>query len=214
MCLLELGAGIHVDMAGQLGRAVLVDADNRLEELVYALAAARHGGDHRRAEQFAERSVVEPVPALFDFVIHVQRHDHRQIHVDELRREVEVALQVRRVDDVEHHVGRLLDELPAHVALLGAVGREGIGAGQVDEAELVAAEAEVALAGVDGDTAVVAHVFVAARGDVEERRLAAVGVAHERHVDGAAPLGGHVRHGGLEVLLRLAFVVLVGAEGL
>ena len=37
--------------------------------------------------------------------------------------------------------------------------------------------------GVDGDTAVVAHTFVCARGEVEEGSLSAVGVADKRHVD-------------------------------
>ena len=49
-----------------------------------------------------------------------------------------------------------------------------------------------ALLGVDRHTAIVAHVLGGAAGEVEERRLAAVGVANESHVDGAALFGGQV----------------------
>ena len=48
---------------------------------------------------------------------------------------------------------------------------------------MVALEVGIALLGVDGDAAVVAYALVGAAGEVEERRLAAVGIAHQRHID-------------------------------
>ena len=73
----------------------------------------------------------------------------------------------------------------AHVTLLGRVGREGVGSGQVGDLETVAAVGAVADLGPDGHAAVIAHMLVAARYGVEKRGLAAVGVAHQRDGDGA-----------------------------
>ena len=77
-----------------------------------------------------------------------------------------------------------------HVTLLGRVGREGVGSGQVGDLETVAAVGAVADLGPDGHAAVIAHMLVAARYGVEKRGLAAVGVAHQRDGDGA----GVARH--------------------
>ena len=77
-----------------------------------------------------------------------------------------------------------------HITLLGRVGREGVGSGQVGDLETVAVVGAVADLGPDGHAAVIAHMLVAARYGVEKRGLAAVGVAHQRDGDGA----GVARH--------------------
>ena len=82
--------------------------------------------------------------------------------------QVEVALKVACVDDVDDHVGCVLHHLLSHIQLFGRVGRERIGAGQVDEVEVVAFEGGVTLFGVNGHTAIVAHTLVCAAGKVEE----------------------------------------------
>ena len=59
---------------------------------------------------------------------------------------------------------------------------------------MVALELKVALLGIYGHSAVVAHVLVGSRGDVEERGLATVGIAHQSHVDGAPLAQCHALH--------------------
>ena len=80
----------------------------------------------------------------------------------------------------------------AHITLLGRVGREGVGAGQVGDLEPVAAVDAVADLGPDGHAAVVAHMLVAARDGVEQRGFTAVGVAHQRHRDGPRAVRHHL----------------------
>ena len=156
--------------------------------------------------------IVERVAGGAQLVVHVERHDHAQVHVDELGGEVEVAFQVGTVDDVDDDVGRLVDEVAADVKLLGAVGRKRVGAGQIHDAHAIFAVSEVAVLGVDRHSAVIAHMLVGARGDVEERGLAAVGVAHERHVDGASFFAGHVGHTAFEHGFGLGIVSGVGRK--
>ena len=62
---------------------------------------------------------------------------------------------------------------------------------------------------VDGDTAVVAHTLVGVGRDVEDAGLAAVGVAHQGHVDGLRALLGDVVHGVAVRRLQGAVVVVV-----
>ena len=56
--------------------------------------------------------------------------------------EIEVALQVAGVDDVDDDVGVLLYDVFSHVELFGRVCGERIGARQVDEGEVIPLEVE------------------------------------------------------------------------
>ena len=73
----------------------------------------------------------------------------------------------------------LARQVVTDVELLGAVGRERVGTGQVNELQSVAFVVDVPDLGLDGDAAVVAHVLVGTAGLVEERGLAAVGIPHK-----------------------------------
>ena len=171
--------------------APLVEVDDDVEQAVDALARAAHRGHHGHAQQLAQGQVVQRIAAGLQLVVHVEGHDHAHVHVDELGGEVKVALQVGRVDHVDYDVRRLVDDVAAHVQLLGRVGGEGVRARQVHQPEVVALEVEEALLGIHRDAAVVAHMLVRAAGDVEQRGLPAIGVAHQRHVDGAPFAQGH-----------------------
>ena len=178
----------------------LIQADDDVEQVVDASSRPADSRHDRHAQQFAQPVDVEFVSAVLQRVEHVEGDDHAHVHVDELCGEVEVAFQVARIHHVDDHVGCLLDDVFPHIKLLGTVGRERISARQVDQAEMVALELKQSLFGVDGDPTVVAHVLMSAGGDIEERGLSAVRVAHQCHVDGA-PLAqreafhGLFRHG-------------------
>ena len=81
--------------------AVLVDEvytfvqiDDYVEEQVDTLAGLEHCRHHRNSEKLPQLVVVELVAAFFELVEHIKGANHSQVHVNELRREVEVALQV------------------------------------------------------------------------------------------------------------------------
>jgi len=112
--------------------------------------------------------VVKCVSAGLQLVVHVQGYDHAHVHVDELGRQVEVALQIAGIDDIDDHVGSFVDDEFAHIALFGGIGRKAVGARQVDEAEAVALKFEVPFLGIYRHTAIVSHVLVCTACNVEE----------------------------------------------
>ena len=221
--LLELAAVVDVDMAAQAGVALLIDLDDGVEKGGNALAVAAHRRADRDTEQVAQLLRVDLVALGLELVVHVQGHDGPQVHVDELGRQVEVALDVGRVDDIDDDVGHGVDEVLPDIEFLRRIGREGVGAGEVDEGDVVTLVGEVAFLGVHRHAAVVADVFMAAGGDVEKGGLAAVGVADEGHADDVAALLGDMGQGLVEELpvhlvgagrMLEALEVLVGVERL
>ena len=189
--------------------AAFVQGDEDVEKFLHAAARAAHGGQHRHAEELAQLHIVQGIAAGLQFVVHIEGHHHADVHVYQLGGQVEVALQVGGIDYVNDDIRCLVDDVTAHVDFLGRIGRERIRARQVDDAEVIALEVEEAFLGIDRHAAVIAHMLVRTRGDVEERRLAAIRIAHEGHVDGAALVARQVTHlllGQADVLLQ-AFVV-------
>ena len=157
---------------------LLIDLDHPFKKRVNAKTGLTDRRDDGRSDHLPQRVIVELVPLSLQFVIHIQGDHHPLVHVDQLRGQVEVALQVRAIHHVDHHVGLLLVEVLAHIQLLRRVGGEGVGTRQIHDLEGVPILMENALLGIDGHAAVVPHMLVGTRGEVEQRGLAAVGVAH------------------------------------
>ena len=59
--------------------------------------------------------MVQLVAARLQFVIHIQCADEREVHINQLGRQVEISLQVRCIYDVNNHVRRLFYQLFAYV---------------------------------------------------------------------------------------------------
>ena len=184
----------------------LIHLDDGLEELLHTVAVLERGGNHRHTEETAQHLEVEMVATTLELIIHVQGADHADVYVHQLRGEIEVALDVGGVDHVDHHVGHLLRKMFTHEEFLRRVATERVGARQVGEVELIAEHRGVGFGGIDGHTAVVAHMSVSATGVIKERGLATVGIAHECHIDGTALLLGDM----LEVVVVMEWRVESG----
>ena len=186
---LDLVTVVDVDMArvGMVALHALVEADDGMEEFLHTAPRGEDRGHHRYAEEAGELLHAECVAPLLGLVVHIERTDHGDVHVDELGGEVEIALEVAGVDDVDDEVGRMVDELLANVEFLWRIGREGVGAGEIDQLDMVALILGEARLRIDRDATVVAHALMGAGGEIEERGLAAVGIADQGHVD-VAPL--------------------------
>ena len=113
---------VDVAIVGIGAFASLVHFDDGVEELVYASAVLEDGRNHRYSEEFAQLVVVDVVASFLGLVEHIESAHHADVHIDELSGEIEVALQVAGVDDVDDDIGCVLDELLAHIELLGRVG--------------------------------------------------------------------------------------------
>jgi hypothetical protein len=132
--------------------------------------------------------------------VDVERHHHRDAELEELDREVQVPLEVRRVHDIHDDVGALVREEVARDDLLLGVRRERVRARQVDEAEPPARVLEGRLLLLDRDARPVADMEPRAGDGVDDGRLAGVGVPGDgdRHRAGLV----RVRRGGDGVQLR------------
>ena len=160
---LDFGRHFGVDVSLFVDEVhALIEVDDDMEEQVDPHARLERGGNHGHAEELCQFVVVELVAPGLHLVIHVECAHHAQVHVHELGGEIEVAFQVAGIDDIDDHVGCLVDELSSHIEFFGAVGRERVGAGQVDQVEVVALVVGIAVLGVDGHSRVVAHMLVGA----------------------------------------------------
>jgi hypothetical protein len=118
-------------------------------------------------------------------VAHVEQHQRGQADGKHRRGEHELAGEVQGIENQQNGVGlgRAGHFAAQHVdgdARVFRVGSERVDAGQIDEGEVVAADAgHEAHALLDGDAGVVGDLLAQAGEAVEERGLAGVGRADE-----------------------------------
>ena len=137
--LLDVGDGVldrareHVRNVGELAGALvdhgfLCHLHRLLGGLLPAFVPQCRDADDLAAQRLGDLLEVDLVAVLPHDVHHVDGHHHRKPKLRELRREVEVALDVGAVHDVEDRVRTLFhQELPRHL-LLGRVGGERVDA--------------------------------------------------------------------------------------
>jgi len=178
---------VDVDMAIVSAGIFLafVEFDDGFEELVHASAIGEDGRNHRDTEEFAQFVVVDVIATLLGFIKHIEGADHADVHIYQLCGEIEIALQVAGVNDVDDDIRRMLDELLAHIEFFWRISREGIGTRQIYQIEVVAVEIGFTYFRIHGYTAIVAYAFVSTRSKVEEGSLTAVWISHQCHVDDA-----------------------------
>ena len=153
-----------------------------LRRFHHAVALERGNLDHRHAEVVGELRRVDAVAVPADDIHHVQRDDHRNPQLSELRGQIQVALQIGCVDDVEQRVRALVDQHVAGDDFLHRVRAEGINARKVgDDDVLFALEAAFLL--FNRNARPVADELVGAGQRVEQRCLAAVRVTGKRDLD-------------------------------
>ena len=134
------------------------------------------------AQGLAQLIEVDGVAVLPHQVDHVHRHYHGHAQLDELGGEVEVALNVSPVHDVEDGVRLLVHQIAPGYHFLQGIGGQGVDAGQVlDDHILMTLQSALLL--LYGDAGPVAHILAGAGEGVEQRGLAAVGVARQGNLD-------------------------------
>ncbi len=160
-----------------------IGAAHRHTKLEQPGAGVRLTGDHRHAEAARERRHIDPQTGGSRLIHHVEHNDDRQAKVEDLRGEVEVPLEIGRVDDAHDTVGAWCIAAAAeqHIAqhrLVGRTRRQTVGAGQIDQAHPLSVLGE-ALAHLlfDRHARIVAHLLAQPGKRVEKRGFPAVRVA-------------------------------------
>ena len=156
-----------------------------------------HDGDD---EPLLKRGNVDAEALLFCDVEHGQRNDGGPAEVQNLRDQIEVAVEVAGVRDGQHAAG--LDR-PLPVAeedgdgdhLVGRARGQRIGAGQIDGQEFPPIVQKRAQRGFDRHSGIIPRVLAQPGQGVEERSLAGVGVADDGDAGGFG-LGSYARRCG------------------
>ena len=115
--ILDEGAIVHIVVGGLLF-ALFDGVHHGLEHILDATSVIGRERHHASAQQPAHHLDVQFVTALLQFVPHVQRHHHGDVHVHELGGQVQVALQVAGIDDVEDGVGMIVADVGADIHFL------------------------------------------------------------------------------------------------
>ena len=90
---------------------VLIDADDLMEQFLDSPARLERGGNKGNTEQGAQCLDMYEVTSALKLVIHIQGTYHTHIHIHQLRRQVKVALEIRRVNHIDDHIGMLLHQV-------------------------------------------------------------------------------------------------------
>ena len=110
----------------------------------------------------------------------VRAHDHGHPHVNELRGEEEVALQIGRVHDIDHQIGLAREDIVAghrFIQTARIAGIHRVGAGQIDDGDPFAVMLIAAFLAFDGNPWPIANMLAGTGQSIEEGGLPAIGVA-------------------------------------
>ena len=164
---------VRIRMQRQLG--------GRFRQLFQPLVLGCHDGHHRDAERRLEYVRLHMDAVLLGDVKHVQSQNQRLPHRQQLRHQIEIAFQRRRVDHGDDDVGLLADQVVARQPLFLRVGGQAIGSRQIDETErgsIVTVRAGLLL---HRFARPVADMLAQAREHIEDSGFPHVGLTDERH---------------------------------
>jgi len=168
------------------GTTCLCRGHNRVEKLVHAEILVAHRLDDGGAQKVGQLLGVENTALGARRVAHIEGQHERHAQLHDLHSQVQVPLQVGRVDDVDDDVGPLIyDEVPGHHLFRG-VGSEAVGAGQIDDAHAHLTVPTGTLLPLHGDSSVIAHMLAPARKVAEHGGLAGIRVPRQGDDD---PMG-------------------------
>ena len=119
-----------------LGSSGLLDL---LEQLLDTLVLKGRDHHNRAAELLGKLVRVDLVAVLLDQIGHVEGDDHGQAGLDDLKRQVQVALEVGGIDNLDDNIGLAAHEVIARALLLGAVGGKRVDAGEVRDGNVLVA---------------------------------------------------------------------------
>ena len=110
-----------------------------IEQLRDALVLKSRDHHDRATELLGKLVRVDLIAVLLDQVGHVEGNDHGQAGLDNLKRQVQVTLEVGGIDDLDDNIGLAAHEVIARALLLGAVGGKRVDAREVRDGNVLVA---------------------------------------------------------------------------
>ena len=160
------------------GLFVLRRLDGRLRRLRDARAPERRDLHHPAAQLTGKLGAVQPVSVLPHHIHHVDGHHHGDAQLHQLRGEVQVALQVCAVDDVQDDVRPLPDQVVPGHDFLQRVGRQAVDPRKIGDRHALVS-LQPALFFLHRHARPVAHKLVGAGQCIEQGRLSTVRITRK-----------------------------------
>jgi len=126
---------------------------------------------------------VQQVAPLFDFIHHVQGHNHGPAEFFQLQGQVQVALEIAGIDDIDDDVRLIFQDIVASDDFFDRVGRQGIDAWQIDQGEQIGTPPDHAHFLFDGHAGPVASGLTRASQAVEQGGFARIRIASQSEMD-------------------------------
>ena len=156
---------------------------DRIDQFDDALVEFGRDWYNRHTEQGFQAIEMQQIAPLFDFVHHVQRHDHRPAQFFKLEGQVQVALEIAGIDDVDDHIRLVFQDVIAGDNFLDRIRGKRVDTGQIDQGEQVGPAPDHTDFLFNGYTGPVARCLPCACQPVEEGCFTAVWVASQSQVD-------------------------------
>ena len=180
----------------------------RSQQRLRAIALHADRLDDRHAEFTCQHDGVDRDALLLGHIGHVERDHHRQTELFGLEHQAQVQAQIGRVGHAHQQVRQGLlaaagDDVARH-GFIGAQRIQAVGTGQIEhEDAATGGRAQRSFFALDGHARVIGHLLAAARQQIEQRGLAAVGISEQRDTarlafrgEAARPADDGFNHGG------------------
>ena len=115
----------------------LIHLNHGAEQLFNTHTVLKRRGNQWCTQQCGEHFEIHLVTALLKFVIHIQGAHYRQVHIQQLRGQIKIALQIRRVNHIDDNIGNIVCQMLAHIKFLRRIARQRISARQVGQIKLI-----------------------------------------------------------------------------
>ena len=153
--------------------------DHGVEEFLLPLAGSRHCRNDGNPQPLRQFRDIDRDPSARRRIHHVECDDDGDAQFEQLNGEIEIAIEIGGVDDIDHDPGPVVDEeIPRHKFLEG-ISREGIRSGQIHQPEPATVENVQPFLLFHRYARIVPYVLVRAGDAVEKSRLPAVGISGE-----------------------------------
>ena len=113
---------------------------NDAHELVNSVVFGSRDWHNGYAQTLGQLVYINRAVVAQKFIHHVQRQHHGLAHLYKLKREIQVALDIRCIGDIYYRIGLFVDyEIPGDLLLTG-IRTDGVDARQVDKAVIFIAD--------------------------------------------------------------------------